>query len=373
MGIHLGEYLYWGEVTNKGFSTWGNFYFWTGTNGKLVPLRLQLVGRCSPDLNNKRVRFYKPVNEDPPKVIPPELARSIRYRQIGATGTMTAQGWVKQLPCEPEEFYIRSKLGEAPPTTWVRHLYLEWFGQNGRVVVETGGYVVERMEREAEEAGMPDVWVEEENLAFPQHALSSGPPAPPQIIAMRLQEDGEVEVEEIRADEFEEDALLDALDDYDEDAEQLDRYDEYFTEEDAKADLKEMETLDDCIDNAAGIPILSIATELRSLPKPETLDDAGIEEELKNAAAMLAMFNVCFDLCPHENLREAYTELVERALPELEIFQELITGNTVQHLCLSEGCPECEKEMKRDEERFFRSRNAEGDADLDLDGDDVPF
>jgi hypothetical protein len=341
MAMRLGEYLYWGEIRHEGeFTTTGNLYLWTGDQNKLLPIRLHLVGDCNPDMNGKRLRFYPPEGRGTLEPVPLDLAKQIAYQQIGTTGTMTAQGWVRELPCSPEEYYVRSKLGEPPSTRWVRHLYLEWYSQNGRVVVETAGYVVERCEREAEEAGEPNIWVSEENLAFPHHALDSSPHAPPQILAITLNDEDEVHCE-----------MLEGLDEKDEDG-----YGEEYDEEAAAADMRDLETLDRCIERGTGTPIQSLLPDLKNLPRPELLDEEGVKQALKLAAMQLALFNVTFDMCPHATPRSCYEKLVE-AIPTLDVFKELRGSGTIHHLCLFEDCELCEVEILADYEKWTKERD----------------
>ncbi len=142
MALRLGDHVIRGEIFNdKPYSTHG----WIELEGEETPLIFELTGDCLPDLKGKHVYFRANPEHDweKPKPLDRALAKILHWHQIGPTGTITADSWVRAIPCPTEEFITRARLGEPPPTTWKRHFYMEWYSQNGRVVIELAGAIVE--------------------------------------------------------------------------------------------------------------------------------------------------------------------------------------------------------------------------------------
>ncbi len=114
------------------FSTRGRLLL----RGAEMPVMFELTGAPSSDLCGRTLEFEIPANDHEPSDEDRRLAYDLRPHQIGVTGEMTAARKVRTFDCSNEEFIRRSKLGEPPPTRWEDCLYLEWFSQNGRVVIE---------------------------------------------------------------------------------------------------------------------------------------------------------------------------------------------------------------------------------------------
>lgn len=136
MAFRLGEFVVYGELRNtRHYETFGVIVLRGDAPGQETVLRIELTGNCGRDLQGKFFRFTPGENDKGDAVFRMKEHRGFQDRQIGPTGTMTAQGWVRTLPCSAAEFMRRAELGEPPPTEWKNRLYLEWYGQNGRVVV----------------------------------------------------------------------------------------------------------------------------------------------------------------------------------------------------------------------------------------------
>ena len=107
------------------------------------------VGNCDPDLKGWHIRFEPSAPEDPGQPdddSPAGIPETIIWQQVGSTGNMTAARKVKVTKCPPHELYMRCKAGEPPPFEWKRCLYLEWYGPNGRVVIELADPTIEYVE-----------------------------------------------------------------------------------------------------------------------------------------------------------------------------------------------------------------------------------
>jgi hypothetical protein len=267
-----------------------------------------------------------------------------QIRQIGTTGTMTAQGWVRTLPCDVEEYLQRSRLGEPPPTAWVRHLYLEWFSQNGRVVVEMADPIVEECVRAPRGREDQGEWRELPNLALPPEAVLGKPAKGPDISLFRVEGDA-VHIEHWTPGEVEEDSAgpdagrlqrqLDA------EAAAIERSIRGGEGENTGGDvIANAELMDYCLDHVDGVSLRSFL-DPAMLPAPDDLDDAAVEAQLKSLLTQLALVNVALDVCEHFTPRDCYRLLVDTLLDEGRQFGELIGTGWVTHVSTWEYCPAC--------------------------------
>jgi hypothetical protein len=328
MSVELGGRVVRGEVCN---TSWYNTDGWLQVRGVKHPVRLDLTGNCGPDLAGCRIRFEVPdaEEEDGPDDRPsPRFATE----QVGPTGVITAR----------------------------RGVYLEWFGQNGRVVVDLPHAVVELLER-----------VE----LKPPPGIGELPPEP------ESSDDDEEE------DEDEEPHLLpETLEhQFEEDAEAINRAirgeeERPARRESADEDVREMELMDALIESGPGEPLVELFEGPLRLPRPEALDDAGVEMALKSLLAQLAVFNVALSVCPHYSIRDAYKLMLERICPNEHAYSELRGTGWIQHFMTHESCPLCEAEADREYEEMERKRQERGDEpptnewdEEPPDDEDIPF
>ncbi|MCL4695346.1 MAG: hypothetical protein KJ060_22880, partial [Candidatus Hydrogenedentes bacterium] len=151
----------------KHYSTFGRLVLRAAEEGEETAIHLELTGDCDDDLKGKHFRF-RPREGDPmSEVYDPEKYRGFQFRQIGPTGNMSAKEWVRTFDCPMEEFLQRSRLGEPPPTVWRRRLYLEWYSQNGRVVIEMADPILEECVREPKDDDDEGEWIPIPHLALP--------------------------------------------------------------------------------------------------------------------------------------------------------------------------------------------------------------
>jgi hypothetical protein len=149
--------------------------------------------------------------------------------------------------------------------------------------------------------------------------------------------------------------------------------------ESADEDIREMELMDALIESGPGEPLFELFEGPLRLPRPETLDDAGVEKALKSLLAQLAVFNVALAVCPHYSIRDAYRLMLERICPNEHAYSELRGTGWIQHFMTHESCPLCEAEADREYEEMERKRQEKGDEppanewDEPPDDEDVPF
>jgi hypothetical protein len=419
MALRLSDRIVRGEILNtKDFSTHG----WLQLDDLEYPVTIQLTGNCSPDLAGWHIRFvnkkyaeeYNPADENswegsdeveevvsefpsdsgkedtdfsPSDSLPsdfssidsptadseeegfdeipdfidcekPDPSGLIR-QQIGVTGTMTAERKIQVFDCSPDEFHIRLKLGELPPAESKRCLYLEWFSQNGRVLLEMSDPVIKFVEHvqwpQRKEIDFKIPSEEDEALEFS---------AEDSVETSRLDNtdipDGE-DVEEL------DDDIVDFGPDAAEEDEQENPYQlfppdlqrqldvqAYHTDwtiegesDDAeKSDsMREMELMDYLIENSDGEQLDSVCRPPVPLEKLGELSEEEVERALKKVLAQLALYGVALDICPHFTPRMAYRLLVEKIFTENGFFPQLRGTGWVQHYSTWEYCPQCEAEL----------------------------
>lgn len=368
MAYRLDEYVIYGEVNcTHHYGVTGFLVLRTAdgdSGGEQTFLRLDLTGRPDPDLVGKHICF-EPEEGTEVKFFHREEHPNLKMMQVGATGTMTAQGWVRTLPCSFEEFEIRSSLGEPPPTVWKNHLYLEWFGPNGNVVVELAGALLERCVRERDFADETDVgeW----------DPLPNPVPRPePLGEVFHDYDESTLEIHEIRASgevasytaadiANDDGGLQRALDAEaaaidrairggleEDDDEEDDDEDEYDTER----FMAETRLMDECLEQGEQTPFFELLGELKTLPRPESLSDRAVEAQLKSVLGQLALLGVAFSVCDHCTPRDAYRILLDEVLPECGAYEELIGTDWVQHFMTHEYCSECDAEAEENFRKF---------------------
>ena len=264
--------------------------------------------------------------------LPPKLSGASCESTHGSSAQLCCT-MVAFLRTGVEEFLHRTELGEPPPTEWGLRLYLEWFGQNGRIVVELGGPVVEECIRTPREGHEDDEggWSPVPNLAIPPDLQEPQATAGPEITI--IQADGEeLEPEDLASDEGV----------YEEDREMM-----------------ECELIDYYYDNCEQKPLDILLGDISKLPRPGDLDDIAIEAELKSLLRQLALFGVALDVCEHYSPRDSYKLLLDKILPDSGIYEELVGTGWVQHCCTYQYCSACEAEMEKEFEELDKRMERE--------------
>ena len=377
MALRLSEHVVCGEIVNTGhYSVHG----WLGLRGCRRPLLLELTGNCGLDLKGRHIRFEiqgledeeewalegdpaSPFLDEPADSEPDAIASlGLAWQQIGPTGTMTADRKVKVSDCPPGELYLRTTLGEPPPFEWKQLLYLEWFSQNGRVVLELADPVIEFVE-EDDSKGAPAANGEGGGEDSREDLIGDLPPDGDarsddlDIEAILLDEDGDAHIvdftPESREAEDEEENPFGVVSDelqrqFDAAAHQTDW--KIQSDEDKPRSLRELELMDDLIENSPGEPIVSIFDSPVKLPSPDKLGDAEAEEALKTLLAQLALYGIAFDVCEHFTPRDCYRVLIEDVCREENVYPELRNTQWVQHFATADYCEACLAEFDEEME-----------------------
>ena len=265
----------------------------------------------------------------------------LAWMQIGVTGTMTADHCVRCADCSTTELIARIKLNEPPPIEWKRCLYLEWYSQNGRVVLEVADPILEFVEGE-------DTWDParlEEAARDAETVQDSGP----SVLAVGTNEDGEPEVYELHAEtdaaQFEGDDLQRHLDAETRAVDRAIRGDD----PDEADPIAELELFDDLLENGEGEPLGAFTSKPLTREQLAQRTDDQAEAALKCLLTELALYGIALHICEHFTPRDAYLLLTERLLKEGRAYPELRGTQWVTNLMTSEYCPECEAETELDQ------------------------
>ncbi len=387
MALRLAEYVLAGELFNMSRNS-VHGYIWLRDCDR--PIMFQLTGNCLPDLAGHHLRFEarpSPMIEQGTLSEEEIDERRIAWMQIGVPGEMTAAKQVRAFDCSIDEFLRRSKLDEQPPTEWKRMLYLEWYGQNGRVVIEL---VDPLIEIDPDENGPT-------TLGFFASEQSGGDET-------RLDEDGldedldlefsdDVPWPEVEANEFDDDSEDGAIlafepmpDESDDDPYGLFPKDLEASLETSSSDqpwsdgpdpetLALWERLDALEDHSQDVPLCTLFDPPLKVPPPESLNEEQVALALNSILMELALHNVALHMCEHFTPRTAYELLVNDILRNEETHPELPRSDMTQNFDTSSYCAECDAEFERRyAERKSRNDSTNGDTPGDFDPDsDVPF
>jgi hypothetical protein len=311
--------------------------------GRETPILVELTGAPSEDLRGRSFEFEVPQNDRMPTEEDRQRLARFCDQQIGPVGDMTAALRRKSFDCSVEEFFQRSDQGDPPPAHWRRCLYLEWFSQNGRVVIELLDPTMKFINPHEASADSDDD-------ALPE--LADGG------------DHGEFEnAEACLADDFEPPSEYDPQDEspsntrdesYGLIPEDLDRELERAArrvdrEIAAKSDddpdpQTEVKRFNDLIENGEGTLIRDLLEHLE-LPAPNPqLTEEEAQMALNAALGQLALFSVAYHICDHCSIVDAYRIFMEKLCPHCSVFPEMGGTSFVQHYSTSDFCDTCRGE-----------------------------
>ncbi|MCC5806632.1 MAG: hypothetical protein JJU00_09930 [Opitutales bacterium] len=276
-----------------------------------------------------------------------EIARAMESRQIGVVGEITAARKVRTVAAKDVEGSAATSAG-----IWQFCLYMEWFGQNGRVVAELPGAHIRLLDID-----VPPV---------------DDDPAPP--------ESGPAEAESALGDEAAWDGGGEPDDDTDEDpyhlfdedleaqiAASADTEDGFFSGSDEGADIIDnLERMDAQMESGDTMPMRDLLDGGTVLPAADEISEDEAAALLKKLLARFALFGIAFDMCEHATARQAYQVLLEDVIDGENVLPGMFGSGWVQHFGTHDSCPECQREL--DEEMGGSGRDPAGDPD-----DEAPF
>ena len=291
-------------------------------------------------LRGQKLEFEVPANDREASDEDRRLAATLKPLQIGVTGEMTAGRKVRTFDCSFEEFRLRSALGEPPPTRWELCLYLEWYSQNGRVVIELPMSKIrfpseeeiavrDQAEKEAFEAELrqAETQYQAEEAIPPEDEV-----APPEEISTSSTEDEDEEGYGLIPEELNSDLERHAR--------RIDREVAGESEDSIKM-IEETELMDQMLDHGKQSPLQEFLADLQ-LPSPADVStEEQAEQALKLALMRLALAGVAFHVCEHCSIREAYRIFIEEVCKNSGHFRPLCGTGWVQNYCTSDYCKEC--------------------------------
>lgn len=324
MSLRLDNYILFGEIINRNPRSTFGFIVLRGRNHAL---RFELVGDPEPDLCGRHVKFSIPVPDEPG----PEASDMIlSLCQVGVTGIMTtARMYRVPTGDRPLAQYISNK--QPVPGEWRPTLTIEWYSQQGRVIIQIPDPVLEVLEGDP----LPEPQI-------PQESEAQGL----EITDIHLKDDESVIEHTVLKAEMQEDVSASVnLDTY---LEQINKKKEQnFIEEedDPLADVKIFEHL---WETEPGEPIGSLLNP-RLLPKPEDLTEEKAESVVKSILAEMAILHVTLDICEHFTWKRIYQFMLDELFPNMRVFPQMCNAlDYVHHFTTWESCEECMKEYQID-------------------------
>jgi len=275
--------------------------------GMEAPIIFELTGDPDPSLVGRTFEFRA---KDPEKAKPME--QELALYQIGATGSMTLR--MAKVPRIPiEEWDHKSPL----ECDWELCLYLEWFSQNGRVVIElVDPVILLRGGEDIEVPEIPEEGVGGFSFTVVERKGSEDDEDDPEYEAKSYS----LFEEEDEDDDPERDAAL--------------GFEEF---EDSILEVDEEKYLESQLEGE----ILGSLLMPQQLPHVHEVDEETAGPLVKSLLTELALHGVAVHLCEHCDMREAYRYLVEHILREGRADPELKHHGWITNFDYGEHCEYC--------------------------------
>lgn len=310
MALLLSDIVVCGQISNRQKNSVRG---WIKLRGFEHRLWISLTGNFAEDLIGKCF-FFEAADSSPINSSPNATLAQLAPRQVGPAGTMTAIGQVQVAGCSVEELIEYQTVGMTPPLQWKSSLFLEWFSQNGRVIVELLDARITFVDDVMEDPELdtpddylwdePDIWDDEPDDEDPYGLF---PVDLEEQIAAQPAASGEFDAPDVSA--------LNSI--------QLFSGDE--------------------------VPLHALFDPPIRLFLPDQLTDRQIDESLQVLLARLARHGVALDMCEHFTARNAYRLLLEQILPSESIPAGLAESGFVQQYTTHEFCPICLLQFMEDD------------------------
>ena len=369
MDLRLGDYVVAGELINRRPNC---THGWLALRGEETPMIFQLTGNCCEGLRGQHIRFSLPDDRPAPSA-PPLDTKRLAWQQVGPTG----------------EIAVRRATGSNAGRP---SLYMEWFSQNGRVVLELADPEIEwvaeddddrRAARRRAEAGAAD---DDADIFMPDRDETAEAEFNP------------FEVPPPDADEDADDPyglFPPGLDDeLAGDAEEAGEGDKDAPDVGASSagkrswvevipgidpETKRMyEQWDEVTEGSQDVPFTEVfdpPVKVYTAEQLEGLEEAAAEAALKVLLTRLALLGVAVAMCEHFSTKLTYRMIAEEILPRYGVHPRLPQIGWVQHYDTSEFCRKCQEEFDRQYEEEQRQREELGGKEVGGDdpGDAPPY
>ncbi|MEI7699062.1 MAG: hypothetical protein WCK86_04650 [Planctomycetia bacterium] len=339
------------------------------TSTETAIVAISLAGNLAGEFSGKDFRFR--VREHDITGIETALSEDFHLQQVGVMGDSLYR--MVRVPLIPtEEFLEAVRRGDAPPEEQRVSLYLEWFSQNGRVVLEL-------LDPRLEFDGSYLEFADPEPGENPDLNAS----LPPSMTTIVRRDDGSFEVfddsnsplwaeEDIEPTEAPQTESEDIFNLFESGLEDRIRQSAGQETPDFAPDKAEApatnrpswedlipginaetkalyEQWDEVLHGRNDEPLMWLFEEPLSLPKPADLrDEQQAWEVLATLLGAMALRGVAFEMCPHFSAGDAYRLLIEELLPEANVHPNLVQSGFVCHFNSWEFCDECQREITPD-------------------------
>ena len=377
MAHRIGEHVIAGEIFNTRRHSTHGYLLLKGWESMMA---FELTGDARESLAGRHIRFQV---TDPDAERPPHNPRELVLRHIGAVGDIELR--MNKIPTVdmPLLEALEKRVDLKP--VWLPVLYIEWYSQNGRVVTELVDPMIEVREGPPiVQPKIPEDSGHRGGLTVVRFDLTKG-------MTFRNFFESEDDDEDDDTPPFD----IAKADEEDDDEEPLDDYLEALNakrdaairesaeaaedemDEDTRRFIEETKLMDRLMTEEPGEPLGSLL-EPRSLPHPESLDEAAAEAQVMGLLVEMALMGVQLHMCEHFTYKQAYQFLVDEVFPEMRVHPELKGTGWVQSHDTSEACPECEREAEEryqeyERERAARRERGEDPDGIAEDGEDLPF
>jgi len=317
MPLNLSDIVDHGEL----FSCRNSVQGWLGLRNGKDCIRFDLTGNCEPDLEGRNIRFESRHPRQLEKASPDltELA----WHQIGPAGKITAA------------LQIKARHENA----WKPSLYLEWFSQNGRVIVELIDPLIQDIDMDSpQEATVVEDIGDDFDLPFGDE-LPDDMEFQEETSEFKLMPDDMEFQEETSEFKLMPDGLQQHLDAK---SASLDR----IAADDDRDSIRELELMDYLIKFENAETMDSVVGSLDCLPDPDTLNENQAQVALRTLLTKLALHGIAFDMCAHFTALDAYRLLMTEILKEERFYLQLQRTRWVQHLSSFDYCPACNEEFE---------------------------
>ena len=279
-----------GEIDN---TTNNRIDGWLRLRGTLAPVILEITGNCASTLQGQRILFEHPESSD--SLVNGTDLTGLSFHQVGAAGNVS---WV-------------AEKGEQ-----CGRLMLEWYGQNGHMVIEWPAVSVQFKE--------PHVPLLSAATA-PGLDFSAIPPASwawsPSLELVHQETASGREL-----------ATMHAGDPWSSDIDILYKF------------------LDELSDGSHDVPIISLLESPPPHEPPARMKSAEIQEMLRDLIAQLAMLGISVTICPHFSAERSLRWLLDEVVFEEQVHPQMVQHGYVSFYMSSDRCTECSLEFEMTEE-----------------------
>ncbi len=410
--LQISQYILRGELRNSRTNSVSGWLEFAPDWG----IHIELTGNFKGQLEGKHVKFtnpaYQPLGSLKDDQLP-EVLRQLADRQIGVIGEVWLKRATAPAPTSPdaptEESAAQAAVSQLEPAQERVCLHIEWYSQNGRVLVELINPELEYVDpRQPEIAAPPEFEplgdrlsseVAETYLDIGGHQL--------------LGDDAEDELDDELDDEFDAETHDDGLSsDGDSDDDPYGLFDTDLDLSVAQSLGTDPETGDAVFDSAddsqwttrgnrswdevlPGIdpetkamyeqwdeifegrkdePVTYLfETPLRLPPPDRVKNDEEAQKFVVAILAQLALLSVAVDVCQHYTPLQVYQLLMTEILPTAKVHPRLAASRMVQHYATSDHCAACEAyyearyRERKDREQAERGNHDSVDDEHDFD------